>query len=85
MFDKKSLRKRIVSNIINLVLVKKLLIYHPRCIRNNFINPPVKRKVQMFNDSKHAKHSIVIEATGTIINTQETTYATNQHSQDACI
>lgn len=33
------LRKRVMSHIVNVVLVKKLLIDNPRGIRNNFIHP----------------------------------------------
>lgn len=40
--DNKFLRERIMSNIINLVLVKELLIYYPWGIRNNLINPPAR-------------------------------------------
>lgn len=33
------LRKRVMSHIVNVVLVKKLLIDNPGGIRNNFIHP----------------------------------------------
>lgn len=33
------LRKRVMSHIVNVVLVKKLLINNPRGIRNNFVHP----------------------------------------------
>jgi hypothetical protein len=34
------LRKCVMSNIINLVLLNELLRHHPRCILDHLINPP---------------------------------------------
>ena len=35
------LRKGIMGNVVNPVVIKKLLVDHPRCIGNDFIHPPV--------------------------------------------
>jgi hypothetical protein len=33
-----------MSDVVNIVLVKKFLINHPRCTRDDFIHPPEKKK-----------------------------------------
>lgn len=51
------LRKRVMSDIVDIVLVKKLLIDNPRGIRNDFIYPSAQSE---FSNSIKSKQIIII-------------------------
>lgn len=54
------LRKRVVSDIVNVVFVEKLLIDNPWCIRNHFIHPSAHRQTLFHLHFQHYLDTVVL-------------------------